>query len=488
MQSRTKSKTADYLIRQLPSATAFINTSFEVVHASDQWLDSFDISARDTLGRTVFEIFGQKSETWRTVLENCFAGLPVESDLDQIDLKNKDKWFQWTHKPWYDQKENIIGAIVLSEDVTEKVITKNKTKEDQQLLKSLVDNLPMYIYVNDRESRKILVNQAICDFLGVKDQTTLLGKSDKELFGEGIGWSSREEDLQVMSTLEPVMRRESTYINDNGETTTLMVSKIPLIGSDNKVRGLISLSLDISDRKQKEEELRGLINVTAQQNKKLINFAHIVSHNLRSHTANFSMLLELLINEKDDAERNKIIMMLTESSDNLLETLDNLNEVVAINTNTNLDKKPICLAAAVNKVMENLTGFLKNNNARITNEIPAETNVNAVPTYLDSILMNFITNGIQYKDPNRAPVVKLSIEKKSGYTILLIEDNGLGIDLDKYGNKLFGMYKTFHDNKDARGIGLYIAKNQIEAMKGKVSVQSVVGKGTIFKIYFNGES
>lgn len=99
--------------------------------------------------------------------------------------------------------------------------------------------------------------------------------------------------------------------------------------------------------------------------------------------------------------------------------------------------------------------------------------------------MNFITNAVKYSSPERKPIIKLSSTSQNGYTIVSIEDNGLGIDLKKYGSKLFGMYKTFHTNKDAKGMGLYIAKNQIEAMGGKVMVCSEVGKGTIFNIYFN---
>ena len=98
--------------------------------------------------------------------------------------------------------------------------------------------------------------------------------------------------------------------------------------------------------------------------------------------------------------------------------------------------------------------------------------------------MNFLTNAIKYRSPKRNPVIKLKTVSEDGYTILSIQDNGLGIDLEKYGDKLFGMYKTFHDSKDSRGIGLYITKNQIEAMNGKVSVESKVGHGTTFKIYF----
>ena len=86
---------------------------------------------------------------------------------------------------------------------------------------------------------------------------------------------------------------------------------------------------------------------------------------------------------------------------------------------------------------------------------------------------------------NRDSFIKFSTTAEGNYIVLHIEDNGVGIDLDKYGDKLFGMYKTFHNNKDAKGIGLYITKNQIEAMNGKIKVDSKVGEGTTFKIYFN---
>ena len=159
--------------------------------------------------------------------------------------------------------------------------------------------------------------------------------------------------------------------------------------------------------------------------------------------------------------------------------------LVAISTNTNLEKKPVNLCKKIAVVEQNLAAFLQTNEADIINEIPKDTTIKVIPAYIESILMNFITNAVKYKHPDRAPVIRLSINKKDTTTILSIEDNGIGIDLSKYGDKLFGMYKTFHNNADARGIGLYITKNQIEAMNGKVIACSEVNKGTTFNIYFN---
>ncbi|MCX2719292.1 PAS domain-containing sensor histidine kinase [Lentiprolixibacter aurantiacus] len=372
-----------------------------------------------------------------------------------------------------------------AQDLTEVKRKEKQINEERQLLRTLIDNLPLNVYIKDLDSKKLLVNKAEMDYCGIKEHADIIGRSDSDFYDDTSVKISREEDLKVMSTLTPILGKETINIKKDGRLTTFLTSKIPLIGDDGKAKGLIGISMDISDLKRKEKELQDLISVTSVQNKQLINFAHIVSHNLRSHSANFSMLLEFLVNETDESEKEKLVKMLTEASDNLLETLDNLNEVVAISTNVNLKKKPVNLVKKIAAVEQNLAAFLKKNNAQILNEIPHDTQVKVVPAYLDSVLMNFITNAVKYKDPQRDPVVKLSLEQCNDYTVLSITDNGLGIDLEKYGDKLFGMYKTFHENPDARGIGLYITKNQVEAMNGKITVSSEPGKGTTFNIHFN---
>jgi signal transduction histidine kinase len=107
-----------------------------------------------------------------------------------------------------------------------------------------------------------------------------------------------------------------------------------------------------------------------------------------------------------------------------------------------------------------------------------------VPAYLESILLNLVTNGIKYKHPKRVPHIIIKTFFEGNHTCLVISDNGLGIDLDQYGSRLFKMNETFHNNADARGIGLYITKNQIEKMGGCIEVKSEVDKGTTFKIKF----
>ncbi len=411
-------------------------------------------------------------------------GTPWSEKLQIISAKGNEIWVQSAGIPIF-KDEKLIGFMGTFQNINDQVESETKTKDSELLLRTLVDNLPLNVFIKDTESRKILVNKAECDYLGFDSPEELLGKTDFELYDNDIAQISRNEDLRVMETLNPILAKETTNRKINGKTTTFLTSKIPLLDNFGKATGLVGISIDITDIKQKENELYNLVNVASLQNKKLINFAHIVSHNLRSHSANFSMLLDFLVHEKNEAEKNNILDMLTNASNNLMETLENLNEVVAINTNVNLDKKPISIHNKINRIRKNLSVYLSKNKATLVNQICESLEVQVIPAYIDSILMNFITNAVKYKDPERDPIVTLSATSENGYTILSIADNGLGIDLKKYGDKLFGMYKTFHNHSDARGIGLYIAKNQIEAMNGKVSVESKMGFGTTFKIYFD---
>ena len=122
--------------------------------------------------------------------------------------------------------------------------------------------------------------------------------------------------------------------------------------------------------------------------------------------------------------------------------------------------------------------------AAIHNYIPQDITVNYNPAYLESILLNLLSNALKYSHPDRLPVIEFKyLLEHDGKIILSISDNGLGIDLIKNKDKIFGMYKTFHGNKDAKGLGLFISKNQVEAIGGTLEVESEPNIGTTFKIH-----
>ncbi|MEO0506154.1 MAG: PAS domain-containing protein [Bacteroidota bacterium] len=413
-------------------------------------------------------------------------GSSFNERLQIVTKRGEERWIASGGKPIV-KNGKITKIFGTFQDIHEQVITEKRTKESEQLLTTLIDNLPINVFIKDKDSRKILVNKAECEYLGTTPKE-LIGKTDFELYDKDIAQISRDEDLEVMRSLTPMLGKQTLGVKKDGTLTHFLTSKIPLLDVDGKAYALIGMSMDITNLKQKEEQLHNLINVTAIQNKKLINFAHIVSHNLRSHSANFSMLLDFLVNEKDANEQQRIIKMLTSAADNLMDTLENLNEVVEISTNINLDKKSLNLLEHVERVEQNLSAFIEKNTVSIALDIDPKLKVKSVPAYLESIILNLMTNAVKYREPERESKIELKAVKENNHVVFSVTDNGLGIDMQRYGNKLFGMYKTFHNHKDARGLGLYIIKNQIEAMGGNIQAESTPGKGSTFKVYFNEEA
>jgi signal transduction histidine kinase len=138
------------------------------------------------------------------------------------------------------------------------------------------------------------------------------------------------------------------------------------------------------------------------------------------------------------------------------------------------------------EVFTSIMGALQNNiresNAKIEYDFSKAPEVTYIPAYLDSILQNLLTNAIKYRQKDRQLVIKCNTFQMNKHVYLLFEDNGMGIDMAKHGEQLFGMYKTFHHNNDAKGIGLFITRNQIESLGGTIKVESAVNQGTKFTI------
>ncbi len=120
---------------------------------------------------------------------------------------------------------------------------------------------------------------------------------------------------------------------------------------------------------------------------------------------------------------------------------------------------------------------------KIISNIDKEVEFIYNPAYLESILYNLISNAIRYSHHERHPIIQIDSYVEGKNTVLKISDNGIGIDLDKNGHKIFGMYKKFSTHKDSKGIGLFITKNQIDAMGGNITVESEPNLGTTFKVF-----
>lgn len=247
----------------------------------------------------------------------------------------------------------------------------------------------------------------------------------------------------------------------------------------------ISIIEDITKSKEAELHLNKSYKMLVDQNKRLVNFSYIISHDLRSHSSNIQSILDLYRISDLQEDRDNYIELLSKVTGNLNQTLQHLNEVVSIQNNPDLKKEPLKLVDFVKKTTEHLEMRIQEKNATIKLDIPEEAEINFNSAYLESVLLNFISNSLRYSDENRSPEITIkATQREADKWSLEISDNGIGIDLERNKEKLFGMYKTFTDRQDSRGIGLFITKHQVEAMGGDIEVESTPGYGTTFKVNF----
>ena len=275
---------------------------------------------------------------------------------------------------------------------------------------------------------------------------------------------------------------EKKYINKSGNIVWVNLFVATLWKKQNIIINHIAIVEDITEKKKAEEELNQSFMLVSEQNKRLLNFSYIVSHNLRSHTSNIQLIADLLENSKSKDEQDEMITLLKKVSQSLDETMRNLNEVVNIRNNINLKIENLNLNNFIENTLSLLKPQIENKSAIVENNASDDIFIEYNRAYLESILYNFISNALRYSHPDRNPFITLSFNKNE--KSLSIKDNGIGIDLKRNKEDLFGMYKTFNNNPDAKGLGLFLTKNQIDAMGGKIETESELGIGTNFIIYF----
>ena len=244
----------------------------------------------------------------------------------------------------------------------------------------------------------------------------------------------------------------------------------------------IIISRDISTVKKAEAEIHKLYNISKSLNDRLIDFTHIISHNIRSNTSNISMIVELLSHAEDENERIEYLKLLKESNDKLSETIFHLSKTINTQLNPISEKLRLNVKQEIEKVLKGINGIIRSEKAVITLDIADDLTIETVIAYFESIILNLVTNAIKYKSPERDPHIVIKAARLEEKLHIIISDNGLGIDLGKNENKIFGIYKTFHGNKDAVGLGLYMVKNHVIALGGTIQIESEVGVGTTFKI------
>jgi signal transduction histidine kinase len=239
----------------------------------------------------------------------------------------------------------------------------------------------------------------------------------------------------------------------------------------------------VFQNEQKEKMTTDLI----QRNKDLEQFTYIISHNLRAPVANIiGLSYRLQQTGLPEDLRSQIGAGLSTSVTKLDEVIRDLNDILKIRQKVDESKQLINFAKFAADIQLSIEKMIENEKAVILWNFTEAEEIVTIKSYLHSIFFNLISNSLKYRQPTVPPMIKITSLKDNDKIVLLFEDNGIGIDLSKVGEHVFGLYKRFHTDKaDGKGMGLYMVKTQVESMGGKISISSEVNTGTQFRIEFN---
>jgi PAS domain S-box-containing protein len=351
--------------------------------------------------------------------------------------------------------------------------------EDKNIFKHFFDLSPDLLCIAGFDGYFKHINPAV---------SKLLGFTEEELYAKPISEFIYSEDKNITATVRgeltknsPLQNFENRYLTKDGEIVWLSWTSMPIF--DEQL--IYAIAKNITHKKILEEERNSLIINFAQINDDFRKLSYTSSHDLRSPVNNLISIFSLLdISKINDSETLELVKMLELTSENLKEALNDYLDVLIQGDHLNTEIANLNFNDPLNTVLISINSLIQNSNAVVTSNFSKLESVKFNKAYMESLFLNLITNSIKYAKPGTSPVITIFTRIQDGVNQLVVTDNGLGFDMKKVKDKIFGLHQKFHNHVDSRGIGLYLVHNHITSLGGKITVESKVNQGTTFVISF----
>ncbi|MBB4801465.1 PAS domain S-box-containing protein [Flavobacterium nitrogenifigens] len=444
----------------------------EVGKTSKWWFDKIHPEDSIRMSIKLYSFIEQKTQNWQDQYRFRCADGTYKYVLDRGFLLKDEKG----------RAIRMIGAI---QDIT-------KQKEEEQrlkLLETVITQSKDSILITEANSpdgkipRIVYVNPAFSQMSGYLSNE-IIGKSPNIFKGPKSDSDELKKLLKAIKNEEECLIETITYTKNN-EEYWVRFSMIPIFNNEEIITHWISIQRDITEEKKLETEKEHLIRELTQNNKDLKQFSYITSHNLRAPLSNLIGLLNLTEDIPiENEELQEILAGFTKSTHLLNETINDLVKVIIIKDNPSMQKEVVSLKEVFENVFSQLSFQIELHKPIIKLKFDKLPQLTTNKAYIESILLNLLTNSIKYKSENRKLKIAITAEQIDNKAVLTFKDNGIGIDLERNRDKVFGLYQRFHNYPDSKGLGLYLVKSQVETMGGVIAIDSEVNKGTTFTITF----
>lgn len=447
----------------------------QIGKTSEWWFENIHPEDSIKMSIKLYSFIEQKTEKWQ----------------DQYRFKCADGSYKYVLDRGFILKDEtgkslrMIGAI--------QDITKQKKEEQRlKLLETAITHTKDSVFItepdlNDGNIPKIVYVNPAFSIMSGYESNEIIGKSPNVFKGPNSDNEEYEKLVDAIKNKEECQLETISYTKEKNEYW-VNLSMLPVYNSDGELSHWVSIQRDITEEKKQEVEKEQLIRELTQNNKDLQQFSYITSHNLRAPLSNLTGLLNLIDDIPiEDPELKEILDGFNKSTHLLNETINDLVKVIIIKDNPSIEKEELMLNDIFEDVFSQLSFLIGLHKPIIKFNFDEVSFLNTNKSYLESILLNLLTNAIKYKSSTRKLKINITANQMEDCVVLIFNDNGIGIDLERNRDKIFGLYQRFHDYPDSKGLGLYLVKSQVETMGGTIGIESKVNIGTTFKLTFKNK-
>ena len=448
----------------------------------------FGYSEQEAIGKSISIILPMdRIDEEREIIEKIRNGQCInDMETERLRKDGSRVNISVSISPIKNKNGDIIGVSKIAHDISQYKLN------DGNLQKSLKETAD-YKYALDESSivaitdQKGVINYVNNYFCKIsKYQREELIGQDHRIVNSGYHPASYIRDMWVTIANGNIWKGQLKNKAKDGTYYWVDTTIVPFLNEHGKPYQYLSIRSDITKRKELELQERKITADLIQRNNDLEQFAYIVSHNLRGPVATISGISNCIKDETlGEVERNFFIDGLAESVIKLDNVIIDLNQVINTKSSINEKKELVYFSQILNDFISGNQGIIDDKLMSIKSDFTAADSIVTIRHYMYSIFYNLISNSIKYRRPGVFLAVEVKSRKVMNKVELLFRDNGMGIDLQRKSDQIFGLYKRFHISAaEGKGMGLFMVKTQVETLGGRISIESEVNIGTQFRIEF----
>jgi len=391
-------------------------------------------------------------------------------------------WYRVTIEAIRTDDNVLTGYCITAHDYTEIKRATVALRESEERFRALIENSEDVVGLMEPEGRMIYVNPGVKRVTGYSPEDFLVMDLESIINPENKPEYQRFFD-DVRANPHKLVSTSFRSRHKNGHWQWMEGTAINLLDVEG-IRSIVTNFRDVTGRRTSEEERNTLLTQVIERNNDLLQFSFIASHNLRGPVASMLGLLNLMAMEEMPDDTRAMLAMVRNSANRLDEVIKDLSAILEMRSHEMHEKEAVSVTEITDGIRQALQSQIDESAARIVLDVKDAPIFFTIRSYFYSILYNLISNAIKYRSHRRKPLIEISAFRTPTTSGIRVKDNGMGIDLEKFGDKIFMLYQRFYLEVEGKGMGLHMVKTQVNSLNGSIDIKSTPGVGTQFTIHF----